>query len=62
MSANTLHRMLRDSYYIGYVVWKGEIHAGRHEPLIEPQCSSASRTYFERGARTVIGTGFTIAI
>lgn len=35
VSANTLHKMLRDPYYIGYVVWKGEIYPGRHEPLID---------------------------
>ncbi|MEV6558326.1 recombinase family protein [Nocardia sp. NPDC051756] len=35
VSANTLHKMLSDPYYIGYVVWKGETYPGRHEPLIE---------------------------
>ncbi len=30
-----LHRMLRDPYYIGCVVFKGEVYAGRHEPIID---------------------------
>uniref|UniRef100_UPI000685A9D7 recombinase family protein n=1 Tax=Nocardia concava TaxID=257281 RepID=UPI000685A9D7 len=34
VSASTLHNMLRDPYYIGYVTWKGQIYPGRHEPLI----------------------------
>lgn len=31
-----LHRMLQDRYYIGCVVHKGEIYAGRHEPIVDP--------------------------
>ncbi|MFE3228567.1 recombinase family protein [Nocardia sp. NPDC059228] len=34
VSASTLHNMLRDPYYVGYVTWKGQIYPGRHEPLI----------------------------
>ncbi len=34
VSASTLHNMLRDPYYIGYVTWKGQIYPGRHEPLV----------------------------
>ncbi|MDT5370275.1 MAG: site-specific recombinase, partial [Mycobacterium sp.] len=29
------HRMLRDLYYVGCVVYKGEVYAGRHEPIID---------------------------
>lgn len=35
VSAATLHNMLRDPYYVGYVTWKGQIYPGRHEPLID---------------------------
>jgi len=31
-----LHRMLQDRYYIGCVVYKGEIYVGRHEPIVDP--------------------------
>lgn len=31
-----LHRMLQDRYYIGCVVYKGEVYAGRHEPIVDP--------------------------
>ncbi|QIS18919.1 recombinase family protein [Nocardia terpenica] len=34
VSATTLHRMLSDPYYTGYVTWKGQLYPGRHEPLI----------------------------
>lgn len=27
--------MLRDRYYIGEIVYKGETYPGRHEPLID---------------------------
>ncbi len=30
-----LHRMLRDVYYMGCIAYKGEIYAGRHEPIID---------------------------
>ncbi len=30
-----LHRMLRDVYYVGCIAYKGEIYAGRHEPIID---------------------------
>lgn len=30
-----LHRMLRDPYYAGCIVYKGETYAGRHEPIID---------------------------
>ncbi|MBF6331797.1 recombinase family protein [Nocardia transvalensis] len=36
VSATKLHKMLGDPYYAGYVVWKGQIYAGRHEPLVSP--------------------------
>ena len=29
--------MLRDPYYAGYVVYKGEIYPGRHEPIVSQQ-------------------------
>jgi len=35
VSANKLHVMLRDPYYIGYVEYQGERYPGRHEPIIE---------------------------
>lgn len=31
-----LHRMLQDRYYIGCVLYKGELYAGRHEPIVDP--------------------------
>lgn len=30
-----LHRMLRDVYYVGCITYKGEVYAGRHEPIID---------------------------
>ncbi len=35
VSTSKLSRMLRDRYYIGYVTYKGEEYAGRHEPLVD---------------------------
>jgi len=34
MSESQVHRMLRDPYYAGFVVYKGDIYPGRHEPII----------------------------
>ncbi len=41
LSISQLHRMLRDSYYIGLVSYKDETFQGRHEPIIDA-------TLFER--------------
>jgi site-specific DNA recombinase len=30
-----LHIMLRDLYYVGCVVYKGEVYPGRHEPIVD---------------------------
>jgi len=30
-----LHRMLSDRYYLGCIVYKGEVYAGRHEAIID---------------------------
>ncbi len=35
VSRNKLSTMLRDRYYLGYVIYKGEEMEGRHEPLID---------------------------
>jgi hypothetical protein len=37
ISAKYLTRVLRDRYYVGYVVYKGEEFQGRHEPLVTPE-------------------------
>lgn len=34
VSASRLHQMLKDPYYVGYVVYKGDAYPGRHEPII----------------------------
>lgn len=34
MSESQLHRMLRDPYYAGFVVYKGDIYPGRHEAIV----------------------------
>ena len=34
VSASKLHTMLKDPYYLGFVVYNGEILPGRHEPII----------------------------
>lgn len=31
------HRMFKDIYYLGFVVYKGQVFPGRHEPLIDQQ-------------------------
>lgn len=35
VSINKLSQMLRDRYYLGYVIYQGEEIQGRHEPLID---------------------------
>ena len=37
LSTSTVHRMLTNPYYKGDVVYKGVVHAGVHEPLVEPE-------------------------
>jgi site-specific DNA recombinase len=32
-----LEKILRDRYYLGYVIWGGKEHPVRHEPLIDPE-------------------------
>ncbi|GAA1344228.1 hypothetical protein GCM10009611_19050 [Arthrobacter roseus] len=34
VSASKLHAMLKDPYYVGFLVYKGDVYPGRHEPLI----------------------------
>ncbi|VFA92644.1 Uncharacterised protein [Nocardia farcinica] len=29
------HRMFNDVYYLGYVVYDGQVYPGRHGPLID---------------------------
>lgn len=36
LTLNGLHRLLRNPYYKGVVVFNGAEHSGRHEPLIDP--------------------------
>ncbi|UGT62881.1 recombinase family protein [Nocardia asteroides] len=33
----TLHKMLSDPYYLGYVVYKGERYEGRHPAIVSPE-------------------------
>ncbi|MGW6423033.1 recombinase family protein [Nocardia sp. NPDC055053] len=37
VSANKLDQMLGDSYYLGYVIYKGDIYPGNHEPLVDEE-------------------------
>ncbi|WP_280254886.1 recombinase family protein [Nocardia wallacei] len=37
VSGSKLHDMLGDPYYVGFVVYKGDIYPGRHEPIITPE-------------------------
>lgn len=37
VSASKLHQMLSDPYYCGFVVYKGEMYTGRHEPIVTQQ-------------------------
>lgn len=34
VSASRLHQILKDPYYVGFVVYKGELYPGRHEPIV----------------------------
>ncbi|MFD3431267.1 recombinase family protein [Nocardia fluminea] len=34
ISSSKLHAMLSDPYYVGFVVYKGELYPGRHEPIV----------------------------
>ncbi|WP_431230429.1 recombinase family protein [Paenarthrobacter nicotinovorans] len=34
VSASKLHTMLKDPYYVGFLVYKGDIYPGRHEPIV----------------------------
>ena len=35
-SDNTLYKLLTNPYYAGVIRYKGALHPGAHEPLIEP--------------------------
>jgi DNA invertase Pin-like site-specific DNA recombinase len=35
LGANRINAMLRNPYYMGVVVWNGQRHPGRHEPLVD---------------------------
>lgn len=37
VSGSKLHDMLSDPYYVGFIVYKGNIYPGRHEPIITPE-------------------------
>ncbi|MCZ9328977.1 recombinase family protein [Nocardia farcinica] len=37
VSANKLDQMLGDPYYLGYVIYKGDIYPGNHEPLVDEE-------------------------
>ncbi len=35
VSANKVHQMFADPYYLGYIVYKGDLYRGNHEPLVD---------------------------
>jgi site-specific DNA recombinase len=37
VSDSKLHQMLRDPYYTGYVVYKGDVYPGRHEAIVSQE-------------------------
>ncbi|ACY20712.1 Resolvase domain protein [Gordonia bronchialis DSM 43247] len=37
MTFKSLHRMLRDQYYLGYINYKGDVFKGRHEPIVDQE-------------------------
>jgi hypothetical protein len=49
-SDTTLHRMLRDPYYSGFVVYKGAIYPGRHEAIVSQDDGVQDILNFRSGA------------
>jgi site-specific DNA recombinase len=54
ISIHTLGAMLRDRYYLGYIIYDGIEYPGRHEPLITPELFDKVQKvlYTERNAGT----------
>jgi site-specific DNA recombinase len=46
LSVSALSRMLRNPFYSGELLWKGEPHAGAHDPLVD-------RLLFDRVQRVI---------
>ncbi len=54
ISIHKIGKMLRDRYYLGYLIYKGVEYQGRHEPLINPELFDKVQEvlYVQRGAGT----------
>ncbi|WP_081687399.1 recombinase family protein [Glycomyces tenuis] len=51
VAASQLEKILRDRYYLGYVVWKGQEYPGRHQPLVEPELFAQVQAVLDRRHR-----------
>ena len=39
LGKNALYHVLTNPYYAGVIRYKGALHPGAHEPIVEPPCS-----------------------
>ncbi|MCH7229742.1 recombinase family protein [Glycomyces sp. L485] len=51
VSPSQLEKILRDRTYLGYVIWKGQEHPGRHQPLVEPELFAQVQEVLARRSR-----------
>jgi len=47
LTANKLHAVLRNRYYLGLVTWRGVEHEGKHQPLVDAETFEAVQRILE---------------
>jgi hypothetical protein len=50
----SLAHLLKNRSYIGEITYRGEVHRGEHEPILEPATTTADRELIERHVSRVI--------
>ena len=51
LGKNTLYKLLTNPYYAGVIRYKGALHPGAHEPLIEPALFDQVQSLLKRATR-----------
>lgn len=51
LAMSSIYKLLGNPFYAGLIVWDGQIHAGKHEPVVSPDEFRRVRALLERPGR-----------
>ena len=61
-SVGALAHLLKNRFYIGEVVYRGQVHRGEHEPFSSPRCLRRVRSKFISGKKRFVSLPATVSI